>query len=62
MGVDDAGLIQIDRRALPDIQTAVLHPGDERVERERRPGERGPVLPKALRCGPATAIQRSGGP
>jgi hypothetical protein len=35
------------------VHAAVLHPSDERVERERPGGEGGAVLSKSLRCGPS---------
>ncbi len=49
LGVGHASLVQVDRRVRADLQRAVLRAGDERVQRQGPPGERGAVTAEALR-------------
>ncbi len=48
VGVGHARLIEVDRAVLADGELAALDARDERVERERLPGEGGAVLAEAL--------------
>jgi len=47
-GVGHAGLVEVDRGVLADVELAAFDTRDERVDRQGPAGERGTVLAEAL--------------